>query len=78
MNTISINDYKSEMGTLFILDDSNVLGGVKIKATTILDNPSKYLDKTKHYFFTCKNGSTSRRVANILSVYGYMTTRVII
>ena len=78
METININDYKPYMGVLFVLDDTNVLNAKRIKASTILDNPSKYLDKNNKYYFTCKNGTTSRRVVQILKVYGYNVTRVIL
>ena len=78
MDTIKLNEYNTSMGELIILDDLNILSGLKIKPSRILDNPSKYLDKNKQYYFICKSGTTSRRVVRILNVYGYKATRVIL
>lgn len=77
MKTIKLNQYNQSLGKLFVLDDLNV-NGIKTKASKILDNPSKYLDKNNTYFFLCENGTTSRRVVQILSVYGYNAIRVIL
>lgn len=76
MTTINLSNYNSSMGRLFVLDDLNVLSGEKIKASQILDNPSKYLDKNSTYYFICRNGVTSRRVVRILEVYGYKAVKV--
>lgn len=76
METIKLNEYNTSLGKLIVLDDLNVLSGLKIKPSTLLDNPSKYLDKDKTYYFICKNGTTSRRVVKILSVYGFKAIRV--
>ena len=76
MTTINLKEYNTSMGRLIVLDDLNVLSGEKMKASKILDNPSKYLDKEKKYYFICRNGTTSRRVVRILEVYGYKAVRV--
>lgn len=43
----------------------------------LLYNHYKYLDKNKKYYFYCKTGKKARRVASILSAYGYDTTVVL-
>ena len=78
MKTIKLSEYNVYMGELIVLDDLNVLSGKKILPSKILDNPSKYLDKKKTYYFICKNGTTSRRVVQILTIYGYNAIRVIL
>lgn len=81
MKTISIDDYTSSMGPLISLEDKedfkSVKGSINIKLSNILDNPSKYLDKNKTYYFYCYNGTRSTRAVRILSVYGYKAVKVI-
>ena len=81
MKTISIDDYTSSMGPLISLEDKedfkSVKGSINIKLSNILDNPSKYLDKSKTYYFYCYNGTRSTRAVRILSVYGYKAVKVI-
>lgn len=71
MNTIKYEDFNPKLGTLIKLDDE------EIKLGRILDNPKKYLDKDKTYYFLCKNGIQSKRAVQILSVYGYKVYRVV-
>ena len=78
MDTIKLSDYNTSMGKLIVLDDLNIATADKLKASTLLDNPSKYLNKNNTYFFICKNGITSRRVVRILNIYGYNAIRVTI
>ena len=77
MKTIKLSEYNQRLGKLFILDNLNI-NWITIKASKILDNPSKYLDKNNTYFFLCESGTTSRRVVQILNVYGYKAVRVIL
>ena len=81
MKTISIDDYTSSMGPLISLEDKEdfipVKGSINIKLSNILDNPSKYLDKNKTYYFYCYSGTRSTRAVRILSVYGYKAVKVI-
>jgi len=78
MKTIKLSEYNTQMGKLFILDDLNIYNGFKVKPSQILDNPSKYMDKKGTYFFLCENGTSSKRVVQILNVYGYKAIRVIL
>lgn len=81
MKTIKLDDYKESMGTLISLVDkedfNNIKGSINLSLSKILDNPSKYLDKSKTYFFYCLNGQRSKRAVQILSVYGYNCYKVI-
>lgn len=81
MKTISIDEYRMAMGPLISLEDESdfvsIKGSINLKLSKILDNPSKYLDKTKTYYFYCYNGTRSTRAVRILSVYGYKAVKVI-
>ena len=43
----------------------------------LLNNHYKYLSKDKEYYFYCKGGVKSKKVASILSAYGYNTVLVL-
>ncbi len=80
MKVISMEEYTPDMGLLVSLEDKedfvSIKGSVNMDAQKILDNPSKYLDKSKTYYFYCEQGSRSRRVVQILGVYGYKVVKV--
>lgn len=82
MKCISMDEYTPGMGVLISLEDSEdfkpIKGSINMKLSRILDNPSKYLDKNKTYYFYCLNGTRSRRAVQILGVYGYKTVKVTI
>lgn len=82
MKVIKLNDYTEGMGTLISLEDptdfKSIKGSINMKLSKLLDNPSSYLDKNKKYYFYCLNGKRSRRAVQILEVYGYDVTKVII
>ncbi len=70
------------MGVLISLEDSEDFvskkGSINMDINKLLMNPRKYLDKDKKYYFYCLNGSRSRRAVQILEVYGYDVTKVIL
>ena len=80
MKTISMDEYTQDLGPLISLEDKedfiSIKGSINLKLSKILDNPSKYLDKNKTYYFYCYNGSRSKRAVQILSVYGYKVVKV--
>lgn len=80
MKTIKMDEYEPYMGVLISLEDeedfSSIKGSIRLDIDRLLDNPGKYLDKEKTYFFYCLNGSRSRRAVSILSVYGYKVVKV--
>lgn len=43
----------------------------------LLNNHYKYLSKDKVYYFYCHSGTKARRVASVLSAYGYNTVLVL-
>lgn len=82
MKSINISEYTPEMGTLISLEDKedfqSIKGSINMDINKLLDNPSKYLDKSKTYYFYCAQGSRSRRAVQILGVYGYKVVKVTI
>ena len=82
MKTISIEEYNPSMGVLVSLEDSEdfkpIKGSINMKLSKVIDNPSKYLDKNKTYYFYCLQGTRSRRAVQILGVYGYKVVKVTI
>ena len=80
MKTISMDEYTEDLGQLISLEDKedfiSIKGSINIKLSSLLDNPSKYLDKNKTYYIYCKKGTRSRRAVQILSIYGYNVVKV--
>ena len=69
MKTIKINEFKHD-GEIINLENVDYY-------EKYLYNPSIYLDKSKKYYFYCKNGIKSKKIVSILEIYGYDVTRVI-
>ena len=70
MKIINRKDYKND-GILINLDtEFNPYDN-------LLYNHNKYLSKDKRYYFMCKTGKKAKKVASILSAYGYDTTVVL-
>ena len=80
MKVISMDQYTPDLGPLISLEDASdfksIKGSINLKLSKILDNPSKYLDKDKTYYFYCYEGVRSRRAVQILGVYGYKVVKV--
>jgi len=82
MKTISFDEYNPSMGVLVSLENPDEFvskkGSINMDIDRVLANPSKYLDKNKTYYFYCTKGSRSRRIVQILGVYGYKVVKVMI
>jgi len=82
MKSINIDEYTPSMGVLISLEDADsfksIKGSINMKLSKILDNPSKYLDRNKTYYFYCNHGTRSNRAVQILGVYGYKVVKVTI
>lgn len=83
MNSISINEYKSYMGTLIDIRPkyeasiNKYKNAVNIPYNELIFNHQKYLNKNQRYFIICSKGVQSKKAVNILSVYGYEVYNVI-
>ncbi len=80
MKSINMSEYNPSLGILVSLEDKedfvSMNGSINMDADKITSNPSKYLDKNKTYYFYCRRGTRSRRVVQILGVYGYKVVKV--
>ena len=80
MKSIKFDEYTPELGILISLEDKEDFiskkGSINMDIDKLLANPSKYLDKNKTYYFYCHQGTRSRRVVQILGVYGYKVVKV--
>lgn len=80
MKTILLKDYNNTMGEFIDVNynDQKVVSGAKhIMYDNLLVNHSELLDKKKKYFIYCNGGMKSKRVVQILEIYGYDVTLVI-
>ena len=75
-----MSEYEEKMGQLISLsnieDYVEIKGSIHMDIRKLLDNPWKYLDKDKTYYFYCENGSRSRRAVRILASYGFNVVKV--
>ena len=69
MKVINYKDYKGD-GVLIDLDKEFV------PYQNLLNNHYKYLNKNTKYYFYCRGGHKSKKVALILEAYGYDTSIV--
>ena len=70
MKTVKYEEYKND--GVFINLDTDYIPYQKL-----IYEPTKYLDKSKKYYFYCKNGVKSREVVTRLDLYGYNVIRVV-
>ena len=70
MKTIKRSEYHND-GILVNLETTFV------PYQDLLDNHSKYLDKSKKYYFVCKRGIKSKIVVSVLETYGYDVTQIL-
>lgn len=70
MKRINKSDYQND-GVYIDLDISY------IPYEKLIYDPDKYLSKSNHYYFHCKNGVKSKEVVMSLDAQGYNVTQVI-
>lgn len=74
--------YEKKLNLIDIRDNYSYLSGtienaINISSNTLIENPSKYLDKNKKYYIFCNHGSSSEFLCNYLTKLGYDTTSII-
>lgn len=81
MKVININSYQKYMGTLIDVrhpadyaKEKHHTESVNIYYDKVAYNPSKYLEKDKKYYITCKRGTLSRKLVRSLEILGYDVT----
>ena len=58
-------------------DESHISGSINIPLNLLLDKHFLFINKTKHYYIICKNGSKSNVAAKVLSECGYNVTNIV-
>jgi rhodanese-related sulfurtransferase len=83
MKSIKLNDYKYYKGKLIDIRPkyeyvkNHINNSINIPYDELLFNHKKYLNKNESYFLICSGGIKSKKLTNILTVYGYDVTNVI-
>ena len=84
MRTININEYNPSMGRLIsveakeIYNQQHIEGSINIPFETLLYNREKLLNKEDTYYIYCNGGHKSKRIVNILEIYGYKVVQVLL
>ena len=84
MKTININEYDLSMGKLIDIEPKEIFmqkhidGAINIPQETLLYNRDRLLNKNETYYIYCHGGHKSKRVTNILELYGFNVVQVII
>lgn len=82
MKRIEFSKYNSSLGTLIDIEDeytyskNKTSNSINIPYQKLLYNYKDYLKKDKPYYIICKGGVKSKKIVNILEVYGYNVTQV--
>lgn len=58
-------------------NDNHIPGALNISANLLLNSPERYLKPNLTYYVYCQKGSSSRTLAQILSVKGYNVFNII-
>lgn len=84
MQSINIKEYKNEMGILIDIEEPIVYNewhaenAINIPFNKLSYEFPKILDKNKKYYIYCRGGNKSKRITNILNIYGYNVTQVLL
>ena len=82
--SISIKELLKKGNNAYIIDirsnqsynNNHIPNAKNIPSTTLISNPSKYLEKNKTYYLYCQKGTTSIRICSLLNNLGYKTVNV--
>lgn len=84
---MNIDVYKlsSLIGSINIIDlrsrekynTSHIETSINIPFDVLMNNPEKYLNKNKTYYFYCQKGITSKKICNILYLKGYKVINIL-
>ena len=84
MKTININEYNSSMGKLIdieakeIFNQNHLEGAINIPYEVLLYNRERLLNKNETYYIYCRGGHKSKRIVNILELYGYNVVQLLV
>lgn len=58
-------------------NDNHIPGAININYSSLINEPSRYLNRSSVYYIYCQKGITSKKAANILRSYGYNVINII-
>ncbi len=58
-------------------DEAHISGSMNIPMNLLVDKHFLFINKNKHYYVICKNGSSSSSASAILDKLGYDVTNVV-
>ena len=58
-------------------NDNHIPSAINVNYNELMSNPGKYLKKGFNYYIYCQRGITSKRVTEILRLYGYNVYSII-
>lgn len=84
LSTITISDLMKKLGNINLIDircsssynNNHIPGAKNIEYRTLLEDPSKYLDRNNKYYFYCQKGVQSHKLCSYLSSIGYDVVNV--
>ena len=83
-NAIKVNEIKDYLGKISLIDirepfeysAGHIPTAKNIPMNTLINNPEKYLDKSKEYYIVCQSGGRSSSTCNFLSKQGFNIVNV--
>lgn len=81
---INVNDIDELIGKVELIDiregyeykGGSIKSAKNIPMGELLNNPDKYLNKSKEYYIMCQSGGRSARACNLLTTQGFNVVNV--
>jgi rhodanese-related sulfurtransferase len=82
--SVDVNDLEELLGRINLIDvreqyeyrSGHLEAAKNIPMDELLNNPEKFLDKSKEYYIICQAGSRSSRTCSMLTASGYNVVNV--
>lgn len=58
-------------------DEAHIMGAINIPLSLLVEKHFLFINKTKHYYIICKNGSRSLTATSHLDNLGYQVTNIV-
>ena len=71
------NPYIIDIRSVEKYNDNHIPNSINIYYNLLLSNPSKFLNKNTTYYIYCQRGITSKKVSELLRIYGYDVISII-
>lgn len=84
VNSVDVNDLEELFSKINLIDvreqyeyrSGHLPTAKNIPMGELLDDPEKFLDKSKEYYIICQSGSRSSRTCSMLKKHGYNVINV--